>query len=99
MSGYVQATPPTQRIHFIHIEIIVRRGATVCLVAVLCVSEIGVFQSSIQQKVSWVKNSTNQWVLALDCGAGPSFSPVISLRLVLSISPFLVSQAKLIGNF
>jgi hypothetical protein len=56
------------------------------------------FKSSVQQKLRWVKNSANRWVLAWGCGTRQSFISIINLCLVSNIFPFPVSKAKLIGD-
>jgi hypothetical protein len=57
------------------------------------------FQGSVQQKLRWVENIANRWVLAWDCGAGHYFKFLFHRHLVLNIFPFPVSTVKLIGNF
>ncbi len=59
----------------------------------------GTIQGIVQSKLRWVKNGTNSWVLAWDCGAGHYFQVLICRRLVLNIFPFPVSTAKFIGDF
>jgi hypothetical protein len=58
------------------------------------------FKGSVHQKLRWVRNSTNRWLLAWDCGAWRFFVICVkSLHLVQNIFPIPVSTGKLKGDF
>jgi hypothetical protein len=56
-------------------------------------------KDNVQRKLRWVKNSTNHYIFAWDCGAGHYFEFLTCRCRVLNIFPFPVSAAKLLGDF
>jgi hypothetical protein len=51
------------------------------------------------EKLRWVENGANRWVLASDWGAGRSFVVLFRFHLGFAIFPFPVSTAQIIGEF
>jgi hypothetical protein len=56
-------------------------------------------KGSVQRKLRWVENGVNQCVWAWDSGAGRFYVVLLRLHLVLTIFPFPVSTAQVIGEF
>jgi hypothetical protein len=51
------------------------------------------------EKLRWVENGANRWVLASDWGAGRSFVVLFRFHLGFAIFPFPVSTAQIIDEF
>jgi hypothetical protein len=60
---------------------------------------ISLLKGSVQRKLRWVENGVNRSAGASDCGAGHSFVILFGFYLDLTIFPFPVSTAQVIGKF